>query len=263
LGVSALFNTILKLLLGVFFVYLGFATLGALTGLVLSGIIVIFVFGLMLISLFRKTKGEKESYNRQDIYGYSGYALGVLICFAIISQIDILIVKHKFLPTEAGLYCCAAVIGKGFLFLPVPVVTVLFPKIVENNKMGKSSTSILVQALLISLFLCLMGIAACFFFPHYLIKMFGAKYAQATYLIKLFALAMSPFALFYVLMYYFLSKYRLKFFYYCLLVCIGAIIVLFSLPGTLSQFLVFLGWYGLLIFVLPLIYILHKERKIA
>ena len=263
LGTNIFIGTILKLLLGVAFVYLGLATLGALYGLIFANILVALIFGLMLIFLFRKDKEPKGNYNRGDIYSYSGYALGVLICFSVISQIDILIVKNRFLPTEAGFYACAAIIGKGFLFLPIPVVTVLFPKVVENNKIGRSSLSILIQSLLISVLLCVIGIIICFFFPHHLIKVFGAKYAQATHLLKIFGLAMSPFALFYVLTAYFLAEYRLKFFYYCLSVCVLGIAILFSLPKTLNQFLTVLGWYGLLIFVLPLIYILIKERKIA
>lgn len=263
LGVNNLIGTILKLLLGIVFVSLGYATLGVLYGLIISGLVITLVFGLMLIFLFRKETTPKASYNRQDIYTYSGYALGVLICFSLISQIDILIVKNKFLPTQAGLYACAAVIGKGFLFLPVPVVTVLFPKVVENNKMGRNSLPVLIQSLVISLVLCTIGTGVCFFFPDDLIKIFGAKYAEATYLIKIFGLAMSPFALFYVLMNYFLSEYRLKFFYYCLLTCVLGIVILFSLPRTLNQFLLILGWYGLLIFILPLIYILKKESRIV
>ncbi|MCQ9208468.1 MAG: oligosaccharide flippase family protein [Omnitrophica bacterium] len=263
LAANILSSTILKLSLGVMFVYWGLATLGAFYGIILSGILVVLTFGLMLIFLFSRQQTVKDTYNKQEIYSYSGYALGVLICFSLISQIDILIVKHKFLPEDAGLYAAAAVIGKAFLFLPVPVVTVLFPRVVENNKNGKSSLSILMQSLLISGLLCIIGISICFFFPHYLIKIFGNKYAQAVHLLKVFGLAMSPLALFYVLMNYFLSEYRLKFFYYCLLVCVLGIALLFSLPKTLIQFLSVLGWYGLIIFILPLIYILIKEKKVA
>ena len=263
MGVNILTGTILKLFLGVFFVYLGFATSGALYGLILSGILITLIFGSLLLSLFGKDAAPRESYSRGDIYSYSGYALGVLICFSILSQIDILIVKNKFLPTEAGFYACAAVIGKGFLFLPIPVVTVLFPKVVENNKIGKSSLPVLMQSLLISLLLCIIGISICFFFPQYLIKIFGSKYTEASYLLKVFGLAMTPLALFYVLMNYFLSEYRLKFFYYCLVVCSIGVALLFYLPKTLNQFLSVLGWYGLIIFTLPLIYILIRERKVA
>jgi O-antigen/teichoic acid export membrane protein len=263
LGINNLISTILKLLLGIFFVYLGYATLGALYGLIFSGVLVILTFGLILISSFRKGRTIKDVYNKQDIYSYSGYALGILICFSVLSQIDIIIVKHKFLPSEAGLYACAAVIGKGFLFLPVPIVTILFPKVVENNKRGRSNLFILMQSLFFSLILCLVGIIICFFFPHFLVKIFGSKYAQATYLIKIFGLSMSPFALFYVVINYFLSKYRLSFFYYCLLVCILEIFILFFWPKTLEQFLIVLGWFGLSIFIVPLFYMLINEHKIA
>ncbi len=263
LGVNSLATTILKLILGVFFVYLGYATWGALFGLLLGGVIIISVFALMLLTVFKKNKSPKDYYNRQDIYSYSGYALGVLVCFSIVSQIDILIVKHKFLPQQAGFYACAAVIGKGFLFLPAPVATVLFPKVVANNKIGKSGLPLLIQSLAITLLLCLAGAIVCFFLPHYLIKIFGSKYAEAAHLIKIFGLAMIPLALFYVLMNYFLSEYRLRFFYYCLCVCAGGIIILFSLPRTLEQFLIVQGWYGLLIFLIHLVYILVKEKRIV
>lgn len=252
LGLNSFIGAILKLFLGIALVSLGWATFGALLGLVCSGVLVILVFGLILLFLFRQQPGPRERYNRQDIYSYSGYALGVLICFAVISQIDVLIVKHKFLPQDAGLYAVAATIGKSFLFLPMPVVTVLFPKVVQNNKRGRSSLPILIQSLAITFWLCLTGIAVCFFFPQYLIKIFGAKYAQAVGLIKIFGLAMSPFALFYVLLNYFLSEYRLKFFYYSCLVSILGIALLFILPKSLAQFVLILGWYGLLIFVVQI-----------
>lgn len=263
LGVNGLVGTILKLLFSAGFVYLGYAALGALYGLLISMALITLVFGLMLITQFYRDKTPKEAYRRQDIYSYSGYALGVLICYSVVSQIDLLIVKHKFLPEEAGLYACAALIGKGFLFLPVPVVTVLFPKVVENNRMGKSSFSILNKSLLISFLLCIIGVALCFLFTPYLINIFGVKYAGAGYLIKIFGLAMTPLALFFVLMNYFLSEYKLNFFYYCFLACLLGTAILFYLPKTLSQFLLVLGWFGLLIFILPLIYILIKEKEVA
>ncbi len=175
LGANILIGTILKLVLGVLFVYWGLATLGVLYGSILAGILVVLTFGLMLIFSFSRQQGAKDSYDKQEIYSYSGYALATLLCFSLISQIDILIVKHKFLPQDAGLYMVAAVIGKAFLFLPVPVVTVLFPKVVENSKTGKSSLPILVQSLLISCLLCAIGAAICWFFPQHLIGIFGQK----------------------------------------------------------------------------------------
>jgi len=147
--------------------------------------------------------------------------------------------------------------------LPVPVVTVLFPKVVENNKEGKSSVPILLQSLLISFLLCLVGIATCWFFPQLLIIIFGEKYIQAIKLFQVFGLSMTPLALFYVIMHYCLSKYRLRFFYYCLLMCILGVAILAYLPKSLNQFLLTLGSYGFISFSLALGYILYKERKSA
>jgi len=260
-GVNILVGTIFKLISSVVFVALGFGVIGILYGQIFSGIFLGLIFGLVIIFLFRKHQAPREGYNKSEIYSYSGYALGVLICFSIISQIDILIVKVKFLPQDAGLYACAAVIGKSFLFLPVPIVTVLFPKVVENRKQGISSLPILIQSLTISALLCAVGVIICFFFPQLLVMIFGVKYAQGAHLFKIFGLSMTPLALFYVLMNYFLSEYRLRFFYFCMFSCILGVALLFVLPTTPHQFLTVLGWYSLLMFLIPLAYILKKGKK--
>ena len=62
--------------------------------------------------------------------------------------------------------------------------------------------------------------------------------------------------IFYVVMHYFLQQSNSRFLYYCLIAVVTGIVQLFVLPRTPHQLIAVLGWYGLLLFILPFSYIL-------
>ena len=47
----------------------------------------------------------------------------------VLTNIDLILVKHFFTPIEAGYYSIAQMVGKIILILPIPIVTVMFPKL--------------------------------------------------------------------------------------------------------------------------------------
>ena len=152
-------NALIRFILPVLFVYIGYKVYGVYLGLSLS-VISAFAFG----SLILKKNFQETTY--KDPYGYykkilkfSVPVLGVQIAMSIISNMDILIVKHFFDPESAGIYAGVVTIGKILLFGTGIVSTVMFPIIAnayaENKRfLGKFLAFFAVEVLAV-----LFGIA--------------------------------------------------------------------------------------------------------
>jgi O-antigen/teichoic acid export membrane protein len=92
---------------------------------------------------------------------------------------DIILVKHFFDPTQAGLYAGLSLIGRIIFFVSAPIGTVMFPIIVQKHTKGDSFSNtfkmalglVLIPSLLLSLFYLFYPTFSILFFlkrPEYL-----------------------------------------------------------------------------------------------
>jgi len=132
----------------------------------------------------------------------------------ILTQIDLILVKHLFTPIEAGYYSIAQIVGKMILFLPLPVVMVMFPKVSLMDAQREKTSPILMQSLMIAGSFGILGIIICHFFPSHIIQILtGTVYPECIPLIKLFSINMTFFSLTFILLYYHLATRRNIFLY--------------------------------------------------
>ncbi len=150
------------------------------------------------------------------------------LSFAIITQADMIMVKHFFASQEAGLYSSAAIIGKVVMYLPGAIVIALFPMVASNKAKNEGTLHLLLKAILITMLLSGGGAIVIYLFPDIIISaFFGERYVPATRILGFFAIAMLPGAIIMVVMNYNLAKGK-KVFAYLMPVCavleIGGII---------------------------------------
>jgi len=238
LAFNLFINGGLKLALGVLFIFWGWGVLGAMAAIAFAYGITTFI-SLLLLWFIRKSQRmgthgmenlrEDDSSSISEAYQYF-FPVGItLLCFMALTQIDLILVKHFFTPIEAGYYSIAQMVGKVILFLPLPVVMVMFPKVSLMDAQGEKTFTILLQSLIIAGFLGALGMILCHLFPSSIIRILtGTVYPECFPLVKLFSINMTFFSLTFILLYYHLATQKRRFIYPLLsatLIQIGAIVL--------------------------------------
>jgi O-antigen/teichoic acid export membrane protein len=151
--------------LSIALVLLGWGVFGALGAVAIS----YFVTTVLSILILRMSfDGEDEKgdpgpdwtkttgYDFSAVYSYAIPVGLTLFFFMVLTNIDLILVKHFFMPIEAGYYSIAQMVGKIVLFLPLPIVMVMFPKLaslkMENQE--KKALLLLRYSLISAVSLC-------------------------------------------------------------------------------------------------------------
>ena len=223
LTVNLTLNGGLKLVLSITFVLMGWRVLGALGALAISYFITTVLSLLILEGSLNQEKKKANPglnsvkgarYDFSELYYYSIPVGLTLLCFMILTNIDLVLVKHFFTAQEAGYYSIAQMVGKIILFLPQPVVMVMFPKVSLIDSQKKETFPVLIRSLIMASSLCTLGVILCHLFPTIIIQMLtGTIYPECIPLVKLFSINMSFFSLTFILLYYHLAKQRKEFLY--------------------------------------------------
>lgn len=211
LGTVQIFNSFIKLGIGIGLVSLGFGVNGALLSLFLSGII---GFGLIVFLLRDILKQKDEGFDGHSIMSYSFPVFTALLLVSVMSNIDIVLVKHYFPGIEAGHYAAAALLGKVVLFASSAITGVMFAKVAELKAIGKPTAKLLYESMFYVFSISFAVITTYFVAPTFVLNtLFGSSYNSAVPLIGFFGLAMGFFALSCVLIQYNLAIKETKFIY--------------------------------------------------
>lgn len=256
----------LKLLFGFLFIRIGWGVEGA------TGAIGLAYFVTTILSLLMLRKGlpenpgpvlqetlpaKTEPLPLKEVYAYFLPAGLTFFSFLILTNIDLILVKHLFTPLEAGHYSIAQMAGKIVLFLPLPVALVMFPKFASREALGKAALPLLNQSLGIAGLLSGGALFFCLLFPLEVIRtLTGKTLPECAPLVRLFAVNMAFFSLIFILLYYHLAKKEKTFIYVLIaftLVQTG-LILLFHKTMTQVLLMVSIVAFGLLTVNLALIY---------
>jgi O-antigen/teichoic acid export membrane protein len=276
LALNLILNGGSKCVLGIVFVSLGLGVSGALSAVVVSYLITVILSHLILkMSLSQEEKRvnpelnpvERNGTDFSKVYTYF-FPVGLtLLCFMALTNIDLILVKHFFLPIEAGYYSIAQMVGKIIFIFSFPIVMVMFPKIasLKMEDQEKKARSILGHSLTTGAFLCGGATIVSLLFPSLIVQFLsGEVYLECVPLVGLFSINMSIYSLSLILLYYQLSIDQ-KAFLYPLVLCTliqSGLIVLFH--KSLIQVLLMVGVVALCLLVINLYLAyspLKKDRK--
>jgi O-antigen/teichoic acid export membrane protein len=254
LAINGIFGSGLKLVLGISLVALGFQAGGALVGAG-SAILLALLFSVFQLPrelVMAEASGERQL--RMDfIYKYSVPVFFSFLGWMVLTNGDVILVKHFFTAEEAGLYSVAQMVGKIILFLPAVVSVVLFPKMSEAFSKEETAVPLLKKGMMITGALCISAAIFCSLLPGLVLKVLTNKEsAEAVRLVPLFCAAMTFYALVQLFLTYNLAVHRFRFTVYLLVASVlqlgliwlfhpGLPAVLFSLI-LISFSLLFAGW---------------------
>ncbi len=130
------------------------------------------------------------------------YELGQIL----INNSDVILVKHYFENTEAGMYAALALIGRVVFFGTWTIVTLMFPKVIQLEKQGKKHSHLFWMSFGATAFVSASIILACFLMPEFILNtLFGDEFIAMAGLLWKYALATSLFACANVFAYYYMS----------------------------------------------------------
>ncbi len=219
LGTASIASSLLRFVVGVILVSLGFRVGGALTALIVAAVIgfLISFIPLRKYFFFKPDASSLESDEKLDlkgIYKYCFPAFIALFSFGLLTNMDIQLISPYFSVEDAGYFAVARMIGKIILYLPGAVTMVMFPKIAAEYTQNKDTTGTLKKCLLVVGSMCFVSGAVCLIFPNFILRVLaGAVYPECIPLVMPFVVSMSFYALCSVFLYYYLSTHNMKFIY--------------------------------------------------
>jgi O-antigen/teichoic acid export membrane protein len=175
------------------------AGLAIIAGLGLVGAIGgIFLANLMSASyawystrFLRLASAEPGPIDRRVLARLIVVAAGSSIAITVPSFLDIVLVKHFFDATTAGLYSAISLVGKVFLFVLGVLPAVILPRAASQRVLGVSSRDSLVLALGLSALASGVGLSLLVGFPQMIVRaMVGSAYLPIIPYLPEYALAM-------------------------------------------------------------------------
>lgn len=212
LGGAGVVGMLIRIFFSVTLISFGWGTSGAILGVLLS-IILVWLAGT---AYAHKKLQSDGSANSQKIEPFPiSIAFPVLIAniaFAMMTQLDMVLVNYYFDAEQAGMYAAASVLGKAVLYLPGGLVMVMFPMVAEHHASDKGSAHLLLQAAAATLLVCCAAALFYGLLGPWLVQVFyGQKYLAAGKLLGLYGWAILPMALVMVAEHFLIAKGRILF----------------------------------------------------
>lgn len=202
---------LLKLLLSTAFAFAGLATAGAYAGYALGAIVVAGWNGWTIRRCFGAASADVPLPWRELLHGAGSTALAIFIVESL-AFYDVLIVKHAFPPTEAGIYASAAVVGRVLLAVIAFLPPFILSKVTNASAKTERTFSLLLGAIgatlvpVIALFAVVVGA------PGFVLRtVTGPAFLAAGQLLLPLALSAVALAFSNVLVTYLVGRKRLAF----------------------------------------------------
>lgn len=195
-----------KLLLGIILAWFGFGLDGIIFGLVAAGIIGYFISvrGLRFLARSQQEHATvssekiKEPFDFSSIRGYVMTAFIGTLGLVVLGNVDVVLAKHSLAPEVAGAYSALTVVAKVIFFVTGVMASVLFAmssESVERNKAEPRNFSVFWMALLLTVAVAAVAVAAYFLIPNFVMSIFfGDKYLAVAPLLGWFGLAAGLYA---------------------------------------------------------------------
>lgn len=200
----SIFGSLLKLLLGVIFVFLGFAAGGVMWAFFISTLIP-YISSFFPLRFLLDKKVETTSTHIKLFASYGIPATITLFAITSFATSDIILVKHFFPPLQAGMYAGLSLIGKVIFFLTGPVATVMFPMIVQRHAKEQRVFNLFLASLFIVAFPSVIMVIFYYLIPVPIISIFSKTYIPVAGILGFFGLFISVYALLMVTVNFYLA----------------------------------------------------------
>ena len=249
LSVVGVLATLLKIIIAVILIYFGLGVAGALGGVIFSTFIILILTYVVLRPSLSKNNASISN-TTHLLFKSAMPVLLANVAFAVMTQIDMVLVKYYFSEQEVGIYAAASILGKAVMYLPGGIAMALFPMVAENHASGKSSAHLMFQAVGVTALLSLTGALFYYFFADSIIVLlYGNDYKEAANVLKYFGFAILPMALVMVAEHFLIAMGRVLFTYLFMVVAPLQLIAIYYYHDTLLDIVAVLSISGIILVV--------------
>ena len=249
LSVSGVLTALLKIIIAVILIYFGLGVAGALGGVIFSTFIILILTYVVLRPSLSKNNASISN-TTHLLFKSAMPVLLANVAFAVMTQIDMVLVKYYFSEQEVGIYAAASILGKAVMYLPGGIAMALFPMVAENHASGKSSAHLMFQAVGVTALLSLTGALFYYFFADSIIVLlYGNDYKEAANVLKYFGFAILPMALIMVAEHFLIAMGRVLFTYLFMVVAPLQLIAIYYYHDTLLDIVAVLSISGIILVV--------------
>lgn len=190
-GVLFVITPLTLLVLAPFFIIAGFKLDGVLSSYVIGYVISVLISFAMIKDKLDIKHTQIVAIGRRNVIKYAIPVFIITLCIIILTNLDMIMVKHYFKSYESGLYGPAVIFGKVLFYFPTAIVMAMFPLVVEANVLKEEAYGSLKKALLYTGILCGLGVLILNLFPKFITELFfGPKYLPAIPYIRFITIAM-------------------------------------------------------------------------
>lgn len=269
-SISLNVTTTARLLISTVLVIFGLGIWGAVIALPVSTVITIganaaLVFWAMKLHTSAKQKADLETENAAELsesellkhplrtfFTTSFFALFGMVSFALVTSLDVLIVRH-FYPTgpEAGQYALASTLGKAVLYFTGPIGFVALPKMAHTAELGQNVTATFRRNLWLTVGASLVPLVILAAGSGLLLKLFSNEYSSSNLalLIPLYGVVMMLYGVVSLWIYFFISVGRNSYMFAVVVAAILEVGLLFSFHSSLLETIVMLSIPAILLWV--------------
>src|SRR3989339_179687 len=262
-SISGTLEVFAKLIFGVVLVYFGFKTSGAVLGFSLAGIIALLFTGIQLKGVLNKNiKGREVPDEKifQELFKYSKNVILNILCFTVLTNSTMILVKHYFLPEQAGMYAGAEIISKIVMFLTGIIPIMVFPKPAALHAKNMDSKRLLLKSISVVFGVGVLFVLGSYLLGNYIITgFFGEKYLESAGLLGHLSIVMTMYSLYNIMSIYQLSINNYKFIYGTIILSIAQIGLITMFHNTLEQVVMIMIISSTLIVVYNLYCSLNKK----
>ncbi len=225
---------VLRLVLVVSFVLLGFGVKSAILGIAISTLLTYLVSFQPLWKLLRGPRAHSGSL--KSVWSYAILAAAIAGGIVTLCSVDTVLAGHFLNTHDTGLYAALATIGRTILFITGSIGVVMFPRVVTLHEQKKPHWHVAVQAMLGALILSAAVEMMFFLAPSLITKLlFGQAFTAIAELLPLYGLAMSLLSISQILSTYFLAMGNRTIILIIFLACLLLICLITWHHGSIAQ----------------------------
>lgn len=204
-------NSIIKLIVGIFLVVLGFNVVGGMAGHIVSGLILTLITLYFLFTSIKRAKASKEKRAEKEFFEeFRKYTLQFMLAtlgLAVITNGDTILMRHFLQPVAAGQYAALSLMGKVIFYFTTPIYFVFFPLVAHKKEKNESVLGTLLLAGGIILLFSLASSLIYFLFPNLVLKVFfpSKAYLSLAPYLGLYSIYILIFSIAYLFNNFFLS----------------------------------------------------------
>lgn len=206
LGVVQIVQAGFRLMVGVGLILLGWGVFGAMVALPIGSLMALF-YGLYAIDkrVWQKTEAS-HGVTIPELFRYSAFTAVGLLSYAVLVNMDAVLVRRFFDPDVAGNYGAAVTLGKIVQFMPTAIVMLLFPKAAQRQATKQDPANVLLPAFGAVFALCAGVVFVYVTFTDFIVQLtVGGQYQVDSLVLGLLGLGLMLLALVNVWLFYFLS----------------------------------------------------------